>query len=68
MQDYRPQVERALLSIECKQIKHMGAGMWRWYSPRTKTKFMVDYTIPTRGLANEILRNAGHGPIFPPSG
>ncbi len=65
MQDYRPEVERALRSIGCQQVKHIGDGIWLWLSPRSQKTFTVDETIPTARLANEVLRLANHPPIFP---
>lgn len=65
MSDYRSVVESALRSIGCDPIEPLGLGIVKWYSPRTKHSFVVDLTIPTKRMANEVLRQAGHGPLFP---
>ena len=64
MQDYRPKVERALRSIGCHPVDHAGEGVWLWYSPRSLQTFTLDETIPTQSMGNEVLRLAGHTPIF----
>lgn len=63
--DYRKQVEDALRSIGCEPVREIALDIWLWYSPRTDSYFTVDSTIPTRAHANDTLRAAGHGPIFP---
>jgi len=65
MADYRPAVERALRSILCGPKGTYGNGIEIWYSPRTDRDFTLDATVPTRKMANAILREAGHAPIFP---
>jgi len=65
MKDYRPAVEAALRSIDCSPVEHLRNGIWRWYSPKTERYFSVDKTIPTRGMANKVLKEAGHGPLYP---
>jgi hypothetical protein len=66
MPDYRHDVENLLAQHQCTRLEHLGAGIWKWYSPKTNIPFSVDSYVPTQKMANEILKRAGIAPVIKP--
>jgi hypothetical protein len=66
MPDYRHTVENLLIQNQCSRLEHLGAGIWKWYSPKTNIAFSVESYIPTQKIATEILKRAGIGSIVKP--
>jgi len=66
MPDYRHELEQILVANQCQRLEHIGAGIWKWYSPKTNIVFSVESYFPSLKAANEVLERAGVGPIIKP--
>lgn len=61
--DLYPEVSKLLRDMGCQMTATVRPGVEGWLSPRTGP-FLVDNPIRSRTNANNILRNAGHAPVF----
>jgi hypothetical protein len=61
--DLYPEVSKLLRDMGREMIAVVRPGVEGWLSPRTGP-FLVDNPIRSRANANNILRNAGHAPVF----
>ena len=59
MRDYGKAVRDALSKNGCYFIRHGKGSHDRWHSPITNRNFTVGTVIPSRHMANEILKQAG---------
>jgi hypothetical protein len=62
--DLYAQVVIILETNDCHRLSYHRDGIWFWKSPRRDEPFPVDPTIPSKALANEILKKAGLAPHF----
>jgi hypothetical protein len=56
---YAKQVKDILLAHGCSFVRHGKGDHDIWQSPISNTRFVVDGKIPSRHLANAVLRQAG---------
>ena len=56
---FNRQVVRILTEHGCTIVRHGKGDHVIWQSPISKTRFVVDGMIPSRHLANSVLRQAG---------
>ena len=59
MKEYGKAVRDILSKNGCYFLKHGKGDHDRWYSPMTNRTITVDGTIPSRHMANEVLKQAG---------
>ena len=59
MKDYGKAVRDILGKNGCYFLRRGKGDHDRWYSPITDKKITVDRTIPSRHMANELLKQAG---------
>lgn len=64
--DYRPEVVRQLRLIGCVVITVLPNGAEKWSSPRADRPFIVDTTVRSLKVANDILKQAGSSAIIRP--
>jgi hypothetical protein len=64
MPDYRFELESLLVQNRCDRLDHIGAGIWKWYSPKTGVVFDVEPFYPSLKAANEVLQRAGIAPVI----
>ena len=58
-QGFTRQVKAILLAHSCSFVRQGKGDHKMWQSPITSTRFVVDGRIPSRGLANAVLKQAG---------
>jgi HicA toxin of bacterial toxin-antitoxin, len=56
---FTKQVKAILLANGCTFVRHGKGDHDLWQSPISNTRFVVDGKIPTRHLANTVLKQAG---------
>ncbi len=56
---YARQVKGILLAHDCQFVRHGKGDHDIWQSPISQKRFVVDALIPSRHLANAVLRQAG---------
>ena len=56
---YTRRLKRLLKDNDCSFYRQGKGDHEIWYSPITKRKFPVDSHIPSKHLANEVLKQAG---------
>jgi predicted RNA binding protein YcfA (HicA-like mRNA interferase family) len=59
MKDYNKAVCDVLSKNGCYFVRHGKGDHDRWHSPITNRNITVDGTIPSRHMANEVLKQAG---------
>ena len=59
MQSYTPDLKKALIAAGCRFLRTGKGDHEIWYSPLTKTHFVVDAKIKSRHTANAVCRQAG---------
>lgn len=64
--DYRPEVIRQLKLIDCVRVEVLPNGAEKWASPRADRPFIVDTTVRSLKVANDILKQAGSSAIIRP--
>ncbi len=56
---YTKQVKSILLAHGCEFVRHGKGDHDLWQSPISNARFVVDGKIPSRHMANAVLRQAG---------
>jgi hypothetical protein len=64
MVDYHRELLSLLTQNDCQRLDHIGAGIYRWHSPKSGITFNVEPSYPSRKAANEVLRRAGIAPVI----
>jgi len=64
--DYRLEVIRQLKLIDCVRIEVLSNGAEKWSSPRADRPFIVDTTVRSLKVANDILKQAGSSASIQP--
>ena len=59
MKEYSKAVRDILNKNGCYFLRHGKGDHDRWYSPITNRNITIDGTIPSRHMANEVLKQAG---------
>ena len=59
MKEYGKAVRDILSKNGCYFVRHGKGDHDRWYSPITSHSITVDGVIPSRHMANEVLKQAG---------
>tara|TARA_Y100000296_G_scaffold52951_1_gene60586 strand:+ start:176 stop:373 length:198 start_codon:yes stop_codon:yes gene_type:complete len=61
---YTPALKKMLRANSCSFHRQGKGDHEIWYSPISERKFVVDSHIPSRHLANEVLKQAGLDKAF----
>jgi hypothetical protein len=56
---FTPDLKRLLREANCHFVRHGKGDHEIWYSPISLRNFVVDGAIPSRHLANAVLKQAG---------
>lgn len=59
MRSFTPRLKRILREAGCSVVRQGKGDHEIWFSPITKRNFPVDSAIPSRHLANAVLKQAG---------
>lgn len=59
MRSFTPELKKILLAAGCRFVRQGKGDHEIWESPINKSRFVVDSAIPSRHLANTVLKQAG---------
>jgi hypothetical protein len=59
MKSFTPELKQILREAGCWFVRHGKGDHEIWQSPITNQRFVVDSAIPSRHLANVVLKQAG---------
>jgi len=59
LKDYSKAVRKILSKNGCYFVRHGKGDHDTWHSPISNQRFTVDGSIPSRHMANEVLKQAG---------